>query len=546
MSIKTCNFDHHFQKTPPLRDFLNKLSTQMRKFFIVLIVVFTATFAQSQSKWDLGLQLGGMGYQGDLNPNPYMDFNTLQFGYGAFLRRNFNQNLGLRLNYAGGKVKGDDLNWSDERKARGYNFSNSINELGLLLEWDILGHRRYREDGTFRKVLSPYLFGGVAGAFTGEAKVNYNDPAFPNRPNMAGEEVDIKADKPTASLAVPFGLGLRYDLNERWNLGAEFGLRPVFQDYLDGVSESGDAANDDWYSFANLTLTYRFLPNDRDKDGVSDKKDACPDEAGLVQFAGCPDKDGDGIIDKNDACVDVPGLVEFNGCPDLDKDGIPDKDDSCPDVFGLASMKGCPDADGDGITDADDKCPNVKGIASMKGCPDSDGDGITDADDKCPNVKGIASMKGCPDTDGDGITDADDKCPTVAGTVANNGCPEIKVEEKAALDLAVKNIQFETNSDNLKELSIPIINQVSDILAKYPNYNVNITAHTDNVGSDKFNMALSSRRATTCVKYLVGKGIDAKRLTSVGFGETMPIGDNKTVNGRQMNRRVEFELQLVK
>ena len=57
---------------------------------------------------------------------------------------------------------------------------------------------------------------------------------------------------------------------------------------------------------------------DRDNDGVADKDDACPDEAGLPELKGCPDRDGDGIADKDDACPDEAGKPEFNGCPDTD------------------------------------------------------------------------------------------------------------------------------------------------------------------------------------------------------------------------------------
>ncbi len=81
---------------------------------------------------------------------------------------------------------------------------------------------------------------------------------------------------------------------------------------------------------------------------------------------------------------------------DRDKDGVLDKDDKCPDVYGLTSMAGCPDSDGDGITDAEDKCPSVKGLNKFMGCPDTDGDGIEDSKDKCPTVVGIAANAGCP------------------------------------------------------------------------------------------------------------------------------------------------------
>ncbi|MBS1565354.1 MAG: OmpA family protein [Bacteroidetes bacterium] len=86
------------------------------------------------------------------------------------------------------------------------------------------------------------------------------------------------------------------------------------------------------------------LVKDRDKDGVTDDKDECPDSAGVVALNGCPDRDGDGIADKNDKCPDTVGVAKYQGCP-------------------------IPDSDGDGVNDDEDKCPNSKGVGDNKGCP---------------------------------------------------------------------------------------------------------------------------------------------------------------------------------
>jgi hypothetical protein len=83
--------------------------------------------------------------------------------------------------------------------------------------------------------------------------------------------------------------------------------------------------------------------------------------------------------------------------PDADGDGVADKDDTCPNEAGLAALAGCPDADGDGIADKDDTCPNEAGLAALDGCPDADGDGIADKDDTCPNEAGVAALNGCPE-----------------------------------------------------------------------------------------------------------------------------------------------------
>ena len=78
-------------------------------------------------------------------------------------------------------------------------------------------------------------------------------------------------------------------------------------------------------------------------------------------------------------------------------DGVADKDDRCPSQAGPAELEGCPDSDGDGIADRDDRCPEAAGNQALAGCPDEDGDGIADLDDKCPDEAGIAQNKGCPE-----------------------------------------------------------------------------------------------------------------------------------------------------
>jgi len=86
------------------------------------------------------------------------------------------------------------------------------------------------------------------------------------------------------------------------------------------------------------------LVKDRDKDGVTDDKDECPDSSGVVALNGCPDRDGDGIADKNDKCPDTVGIAKYQGCP-------------------------MPDSDGDGVGDDEDKCPGSKGDSTNRGCP---------------------------------------------------------------------------------------------------------------------------------------------------------------------------------
>ena len=269
--------------------------------------------------------------------------------------------------------------------------------------------------------------------------------------------------------------------------------------------------------------------------------------AGIVIKFGGKDTDGDGIYDKDDACPDVPGLEAFNGCPDSDGDGIEDAKDDCPNEAGLAEFNGCPDADGDGVPDKNDDCPTVAGLKSLAGCPDADSDGVADNKDNCPNVAGPAANNGCPwpDTDGDGVLDKDDKCPNEAGTVANNGCPEVNppAEVMKTLNDYARTILFDTGKSSFKKETDPILQAMTAIFKEYPKANFDIEGHTDSTGSNKTNQLLSERRANAVRDYLIANGINADRLTAVGYGEDQPIADNKTATGRKNNRRVEVKLK---
>lgn len=83
--------------------------------------------------------------------------------------------------------------------------------------------------------------------------------------------------------------------------------------------------------------------------------------------------------------------------------------------------------------------------------------------------------------------------------------------------------------------------QIAKVVTEAPGFHVQVDGHTDNVGNAEANKKLSQARAEAVVKYLVEKkGVDAKRLSAKGWGDTQPIADNKTAKGRGQNRRVDF------
>ncbi|TNE55272.1 MAG: OmpA family protein [Bacteroidetes bacterium] len=148
------------------------------------------------------------------------------------------------------------------------------------------------------------------------------------------------------------------------------------------------------------------------------------------------------------------------------------------------------------------------------------------------------------DSDGDGVADTDDHCPDVAGSKKNNGCPEMKKEVKEVVDKAVAGVQFETGKDVMLESSHTRLDAIAALMKANPAYKLSIYGHTDNTGSHETNMDLSQRRAQSVKNYLIKKGIDAKRMTTKGFGESKPKASNDTEEGRARNRRVEFNLHL--
>jgi len=164
---------------------------------------------------------------------------------------------------------------------------------------------------------------------------------------------------------------------------------------------------------------------------------------------------------------------------------------------------------------------------------DSDGDGVNDPLDQCPNTPGGATVdaRGCElDDDHDGVVNRLDRClNTPAGD---------KVDQYGCSLIVSISIKFDTNSAQIKPEFYPELDRFAELLKSVPTARGEIEGHTDSVGSEAYNKKLSERRADSVKSYVVGQGVEISRLSTKGFGESQPVADNGTAEGRAQNRRV--------
>lgn len=178
---------------------------------------------------------------------------------------------------------------------------------------------------------------------------------------------------------------------------------------------------------------------------------------------------------------------------------------------------------------------NLQEIAESSGC----GFATTANEISTPSgmsefVKRVFFKPGNPaplDDDQDGVINAKDKCPdTPKGAIVDkDGC------------WAFHGVLFDFDSDKVKSKYHPLIQNAVEVMKLNPGLTVEIQGHTDSYGSDSYNQNLSERRAQSVKKELVNQGVNSKRLSTVGFGESQPIADNTSDEGRAYNRRVMYK-----
>jgi OmpA-OmpF porin, OOP family len=457
--------------------------------------------------------IGGSQYFGDYNPDDLWNKNQ-KFSYGAVLGYQASPLIGFRTQFIKTKL-------SSERDDMNQKFSSDLWDAALHITVNINEiFAEYNE----KRFLNFYFFTG-AGLTSFKSKVE----------DMTTGAVIEEHTEWQKEFMLPVGGGASLRISPVLSVNLEYGDRVTFKgNTLDLVD---NAKKNDHYSYYSAGLQINFKPKDTDRDGVKDKNDLCVETYGKVELAGCPDKDNDGIADKDDACPEVAGKPEFKGCPDTDGDGIPDPEDACPAVAGKKETKGCPDTDGDGVIDGEDLWPAVFGLAIFAGVPDTDGDGVPDNNDQCKDKKGPTQFMGCPDTDGDGIPDNKDNCPDVAGVAANNGCPAVIMGS-----VMEKTVYFDPDSWIALAKYIIEMNEIAAYMNEHPEAVISVAGHADSRESENYNISLSERRADYVIEYLKKKGMKSEKIDKAFFGESKPVADNNTAEGRALNRRVEIKI----
>lgn len=211
-------------------------------------------------------------------------------------------------------------------------------------------------------------------------------------------------------------------------------------------------------------------------------------------------------------------------------------------------MSGCATTGGDWFDDWK-KCAAAGGLAGAAVGATDDGESALAGAVGGAIIGGVictmrdsekAKVSADSDADGDGVVDSRDKCPgTPRGTaVDNNGC---KLAERFTLE----GVNFRHDSVRLTDDSMAILDEAAKILVRHPDLAVEVAGHTDSQGAAAYNLDLSERRAVAVRNYLISRGANAAMVSARGYGESEPIADNGSREGRALNRRVELRQEYL-
>jgi len=394
--------------------------------------------------------------------------------------------------------------------------------------------------------------------FVGVGAIMWNATQWDKTITSAGKESGV-------NVTFPAGLGFRYQINNSWaiDLSAQGN-----GSLTDDLNPPHDKQNDGFWS-ALLGISYTFAPsnNDLDGDGLTNDQEKL-----LGTDPKNPDSDGDGLTDGDEvntyktnplkADTDGDGLSDgkevltYKTDPlkaDTDGDGLKDGEEVL--TYKTDPLKA--DTDGDGLSDGKEVMTYLTDPLKA----DTDGDGLTDGQE-------VLTYKTNPlkqDTDGDGLTDGqevntyktDPLLKDTDGGGVDDGTEVSKKQnpldptddfgkktlgpQKVGAKIILEGVLFDTGKATITPASDSVLVKAYETLVAYPDMNVKISGHTDNVGKRDKNVKLSLDRANAVKAWLVKRGIDEARMTTEGFGPDKPITLNDTPENKAKNRRIEFE-----
>jgi outer membrane protein OmpA-like peptidoglycan-associated protein len=478
----------------------------MRSLIFTLLITFMATLFPSVStaqyhdkKWAISTGVDFLDYQAPIT-GKFFQTDNFDLGLNVGVSRYLSGAFALSTNMTLGQgVRFPGFDWTEERPT--------------LIDMNYMLHFKFNNGALMREqaVIAPYFVLGFGGSYV----------------------------KGHPDLYVPLGGGIQFRLSSKINLRTQMVVkRSVNKDYqnlshaiafvynLGPENTQPQQAPD---SLGN-ELLITMAPEDRDDDGIIDKRDACPDQVGNIIFEGCPDRN-------------ALAMTRMENLP---------KDDINAGAFATALTDNKPSL-------IEKKMPEE--IAKPEPVEEPVKEAIiTPAPKKAPLV---AANTPAPRTKRNGKASFLDEMMEPVSKAQNStqpqgafGYQDIAKEktnlstEKYAKDkqlnnsgLTVKTIYFDTNSDKLDLDNKAALDEVAYMLHNNSEAKLIVKGHADASGTDRYNKVLSIMRAYHVKYYLVyEQGISQTRIVSTGFGEESPISNNTTETGRSLNRRVDFQL----
>ncbi|MFZ5947615.1 MAG: DUF6089 family protein [Stygiobacter sp.] len=489
------------------------------KVFLILLLILSTITINAQFK-DFGLK-AGIKANGAIASDEFSDDNGMSLSsylFNGFLRFELNHDWNVELSLGYGNLKGDDFNHVLGVKGPG-SFSTSIVPIEakiLYAPWNL-------------ENWNPYFYAGIGG-------LSYS----------VGTKPSVKSLSPVNESGftgvIPFGVGTEVKLSEEVILDLSAGLNYSFTDNLNyyKINDYNDA-----YINLGVGIAYsqESMNSDKDSDGLTKRE-----ELELGTDPRNPDTDGDGLKDG----IEVKQYTTDPRKADTDGDGLKDGDE-------LLNYKTNPlkaDTDNDSLTDYDE-------LMKFKTDPlnaDTDKDGLNDGDE-------IMKYKTDPlkaDTDGDGLKDGDEvlkyktnplNIDSDGGTVndgveVNRGSNPLDPKDDVPVEFvekeySYKNVYFGFDKNKISKKELATLDSTIVTLSQLNDPQITVSGHADAIGSDKYNMKLSEKRANVVKEYMVKKGLNSEKITVEFFGESKPVETNKTAKGRAMNRRTEIKAKVM-